>query len=41
MLLFLRMFPGLTRADVEDDRFPHDWWEFGKSIIDAWWKRGD
>lgn len=37
----LRMFPGLTRADIEDPTFPYDWWTFGKSLIDAEWKRGD
>lgn len=41
MLLFLKMFPGLTMADVQNDHFPHDWWEFGKSLVDAWWKRGE
>ncbi len=37
----LKMFPGLTRTDIEDPKFPYDWWQFGKQIIDQWWKRGE
>jgi len=40
MLLFLKHF-NLTKDEIEDDNFPNDWWEFGKSLIDAWWKRGE
>lgn len=40
-LLFLRYFPGLSRADFDTPNgFPIDWWDAGKTLIDQWMKRG-
>lgn len=40
-LLFLRYFPGLSRADFQSPNgFPADLWDVGKALIESWMKRG-